>query len=85
MNERTRHIFLSGRLAFSFGKNGQGLSDEFDIISQITKLFSQDNFVTIHKTIIDQTDDVYDIVLDITPRSDVKYLMEDIKNEIEKS
>ena len=77
MGERERHIFLAGRLVFSFGKNGQGLSDEFDIINQVTKLLSPDNFITIHKTFIDQPDDVYDIVFDVQPRMNVDYLIKD--------
>lgn len=77
MGERERHIFFTGRLAFSFGKNGQGLSDEFDIINQITKLLASDNFITIHKTFIDQLDDVYDIVFDVQPRMNVDYLTKD--------
>lgn len=75
--EREKHIFLNGRLAFSFGKNGGGLTDEFALIHDITNLFGKDNFVTIHKTFIDQLDDVYDIVFDITPRSNVDYLFKD--------
>lgn len=77
MKERERHIFLTGRLVFSFGKNGQGLSDEFDIINQVTKLLAPDNFITIHKTFIDQLDDVYDIVFDVQPRMNVDYLIKD--------
>ena len=42
---REPRLYLKGRLAYSFGKNGQGLSDEFDIINQITKLFSKDNHI----------------------------------------
>ena len=79
--ERTRHIYVSGRIAFSFGKNGRGLSDEFDIINQITNLFSRDNYVTMHKSFIDQCDDVYNLIFDIEPREDVNYLLEDEKVE----
>ena len=74
---REPRLYLKGRLAYSFGKNGQGLSDEFDIINQITKLFSKDNHITINKTFIDQVDDVYDLVFDIIPRTDVNYLLND--------
>ena len=77
---RGNHFYLKGRLAYSFGKNGQGLSDEFDIINQITKLFSKDNHITIHKSFIDQVDDIYDLVFDIEPRDNVDYLL---KNEDE--
>ena len=80
--ERTRHIYVSGRIAFSFGKNGGGLSDEFDIINQLTKLLSRDNHVTMHKSFIDQCDDVYDLVFDIEPRNSVYYLLKDNEKEI---
>ena len=81
MSDKTRHIYVKGRIAFSFGKNGGGLSDEFDIINQITNLFSRDNYVTIHKSHIDQCDDVYDLIFDIEPREDVNYLLVDKEDE----
>jgi len=76
-------LFLKGRLAYSFGKNGQGLTNEFDIINQIISLFGKDNFITMHKSTIDQVDDVYDLVFDITPKENVDYLLKDTKNEVE--
>lgn len=79
---KEKHLYLNGRLAYSFGKNGLGLSDEFDIINQITKLFSKDNHITIHKSFIDQMDDVYDLIFDIQPRQNVDYLM---KDEVERT
>lgn len=83
MSERERHIYVSGRIAFSFGKNGGGLSDEFDIINQVTNLFSKDNFVTMHKSFIDQCDDVYDLIFDIEPKKNVDYLLKDNEKELE--
>lgn len=80
--ERARHIYVKGRIAFSFGKNGGGLSDEFDIINQITNLFSKDNYVTIHKSFIDQCDDVYDLIFDIEPRNEVDYLLKDNEENV---
>lgn len=80
---RENHLYLKGRLAYSFGKNGQGLTDEFETINLIMKLFSKDNYITIHKSFINQTDDVYDIVFDFSPRKNVNYLLKD--NEVEKS
>lgn len=77
MAERDRHIYIKGRIAFTFGKNGKGLSDEFEIINQITKVFSYDNYITIHKSFIDQCDDVYDLIFDISPKEDVNYLFVD--------
>lgn len=78
-------LYLRGRLAYSFGKNGQGLSDEFDIINQITKLFSKDNHISIHKAFIDQVDDVYDLIFDIIPKTDVNYLLNDKNEEVAES
>lgn len=78
-------FYLRGRLVYSFGKNGPGLSDEFDIINQVTKLFSKDNHISIHKAFIDQVDDVYDLVFDITPKTDVNYLFNDKNEEVAES
>lgn len=80
---RENKLYVSGKLAYSFGKNGKGLSDEFETINSIIKLFSKDNYITIHKTFVDQIDDVYDIVFDISPRENVNYLLKD--NEVEES
>ena len=80
---RENKLYIEGRLAYSFGKNGKGLTDEFETINLIMKLFSKDNYITIHKSFIDQTDDVYDIVFDISPRENVNYLLKD--NEVEES
>ena len=82
---REPRLYLRGRLAYSFGKNGQGLSDEFDIINQITKLFSKDNHVSIHKAFIDQVDDVYDLIFDFIPKTDVNYLLNDKNEEVAES
>ena len=77
------HLYLKGRLVYSFGKNGSGLSDEFGIIDQIVKLFSRDNFITIHKTNIDQCDDLYDLVFDILPNEDGNFLFKDNEKNLE--
>jgi hypothetical protein len=82
---REPRLYLRGRLVYSFGKNGLGLSDEFDIINQITKLFSKDNHVSIHKAFIDQVDDVYDLIFDIIPKTDVNYLLNDKNEEVAES
>lgn len=74
---KENHLYLEGKLAYSFGKNGQGLSDEFEILNPILKLFSKDNHITLHKSNVDQIDDVYDLIFDIKPRSNVDYLMND--------
>lgn len=83
MKERERHLYFKGRFAYSFGKNGGGLSDEFGVIHDVISLLSKDNFITIHKTFIDQLDDVYDIVFDCTPKSNVDYLVKDKEDEKE--
>ena len=75
-------MYLKGRLAFSFGKNGEGLSDEFEIIDKITKIFSGDNYITIHKSFIDQCDDVYDLVFDIEPKNNIDYLLKDDEKKL---
>lgn len=81
--KRENKLYLEGRLAYSFGKNGGGLSNEFDILNQLINLFGKDNFITMHKSIIDQTDDVYDLIFDIAPKENVDYLFKD--NEIERT
>lgn len=78
---RESHLYFEGRLAYSFGKNGQGLTNEFEILNQLTNLFGKDNFITIHKSFIDQCDDVYDLIFDVTPREKVDYLLKDEKVE----
>jgi len=80
---RENHLYLKGSLAFSFGKNGQGLSDEFEMINPIIKLFSKDNYITIHKSFIDQCDDIYDLIFDFEPREDVDYLFDDNEDKKE--
>ena len=81
--ENREKLFLKGRLAYSFGKNGGGLSNEFDLLNQLINLFGKDNFITIHKSFVDQTDDVYDLIFDIAPKEDVNYLFKDPKDEVE--
>ena len=78
---KERHLYFEGRFAYSFGKNGQGLSDEFDMINQLVQLLSKDNYVTLHRSNIDQVDDVYDLIFDIMPRENVDYLLSDEKVE----
>ena len=35
--DRENKLYFVGRLAYSFGKNGRGLSNEFDILNQLIK------------------------------------------------
>ena len=81
--KRENKLYFKGRLAYSFGKNGGGLSNEFDILNQLTNLFGKDNFITMHKSIIDQMDDVYDLIFDIVPKENVDYLFKD--DEVERA
>lgn len=83
--DRENKLYFVGRLAYSFGKNGRGLSNEFDILNQLINLFGKDNFITIHKSFIDQMDDVYDLIFDITPRENIDYLLKDTENEVERT
>ena len=49
---RDSHLYLEGRLAYSFGKNGQGLTNEFDIINGVYKIWYDKEFIN-DKMIID--------------------------------
>lgn len=81
---RENHLYLKGRLAYSFGKNGEGLSNELELINSVIQLLSKDNHITIHKTFIDQLDDVYDIVFDIVPKPEnAEFLFKDDEDETE--
>lgn len=83
--KRENKLYFEGRLVYSFGKNGGGLSNEFDILNQLINLFGKDNFVTMHKSNIDQIDDVYDLIFDVVPKENVDYLFKDTKNEVERA
>jgi len=83
--KKENKLFLKGKLAYSFGKNGGGLSNEFDLLNQLISLFGKDNFITMHKSFVDQRDDVYDLIFDIIPRENVDYLFKDSKDEVERT
>ena len=58
------------KINFSFGKNGQGLSDELTQIGKEVEKLSQDNNVYIEKAQIDSLDDVYDITVRVFPKEE---------------
>lgn len=59
---------LKGNKAFSFGKNGNGLSDEFLELGNIIYSLSKDNNVYLRDSNIDTLDDVYDLSFDVVPK-----------------
>ena len=74
--ERERKIVLDGTLVYSFGKNGQGLSDEFIQIGNLINQLSKDNHIYLEESFIDACDDVYDLKFKITPHEDNKWMIE---------
>ena len=80
---REKHLYLEGRFVYSFGKNGQGLTDEFNDLNQLLMFLGKDNHITLHNSFIDQCDDVYDLVFDISPRDNVDYLFKNNEETIE--
>lgn len=54
-NKETREIMVH------FGKNGKGLTDEFEVIGEFVKRLSEKAYVYISDAFIDTIDDVYDI------------------------
>jgi hypothetical protein len=74
--ERERKIVIEGMMNFSFGKNGQGLTDELIQIGELVKTLSKDNHIYIEDSFIDACDDVYDLKFHITPHEENKWMME---------
>jgi hypothetical protein len=57
-------------LTFDFGKNGNGISDELNIIGKRIEELSKDNCVYLHhKSFIDTADDVYELGFVLIPKS----------------
>lgn len=54
-NKETHEIMVH------FGKNGKGLTDEFEVIGEFVKRLSEKAYVFMSDTFVDTTDDVYDI------------------------
>ena len=72
-------VIMKGQILYSFGKNGDGISDELSYIGEIVKLLSKCNHVYITNTSIDSLDDVYDFVLHVVPREEYKHLFDNIE------
>lgn len=52
-------------ITVSFGKNGHGLTTEFQEISKIVEDLSKEGEVYLSKAFIDELDDVYDLVFHV--------------------
>ena len=74
--ERERKIVIEGMMNFSFGKNGQGLTDELIQIGELVKTLSKDNHIYIEDSFIDACDDVYDLKFHITPHKENRWMLE---------
>ena len=74
--ERERKIVIEGMMNFSFGKNGQGLTDELVQIGTLIQTLSKDNHIYIEDSFIDACDDVYDLKFHITPHDENKWMLE---------
>ena len=81
--ERERKIVINGTMCFSFGKNGQGLSDEFIQIGNLINTLSKDNHIFIEEAFIDACDDVYDLKFNIVPHEENKWMLEKKKEKNE--
>lgn len=63
-------ILINGTLIYSFGKNGTGISDEFEQLNDIIEPLSKDNYVYLTDSSIDGLDDVYSLKFNIIPRNE---------------
>ena len=75
--ERERKIVMEGTMTYSFGKNGQGLSDEFIQIGELINTLSKDNHIFIEDAFIDACDDVYDLKFNIIPHDENKWMVKE--------
>ena len=73
---RVRKIVVDGMINFSFGKNGQGLSDELIQIGTLINQLSADNHVYLEESFIDACDDVYDLKFKVIPNDENKWMIE---------
>lgn len=78
--ERPSRIVMEGKINFSFGKNGLGLSDELIKIGNLINLLSKDNHVYLVDSFIDACDDVYDLKFEVIPHIENKWMFEDKTN-----
>lgn len=79
-DERPQRIIMEGKINFSFGKNGLGLSDELVNIGNLIKLLSKDNYVYMVDSFVDACDDVYDLKFEVIPHQDNSWVFEDKTN-----
>lgn len=63
----TKKTLDNGKIQYSFGKNGVGLSDELIKVGKDIKKLSKEKHVYIDDTFIDSLDDVYDIIIATHP------------------
>lgn len=80
-DERPSRIVMEGKINFSFGKNGQGLSDELIKIGELINLLSKDNYIYIVDSFIDACDDVYDLKFNVIPHEENAWMLEEKKEE----
>lgn len=73
--ERERKIVFNGELFYSFGKNGQGLSNEFLEIGELINKLSKDNHIYLEESFIDACDDIYDLRFKVVPRKEMEYIL----------
>ena len=77
MEERRMRIVMKGEINFSFGKNGQGLSDELLEVGKIINELSKENHVYMKESFIDACDDVYDLKFEVVPKNGNEWKVED--------
>lgn len=70
-NELVSRMLETQQVTFSFGKNGWGLSDEFISIGNRIKELSQNYNVYLSEAKIDACDDVYDLIFELHPHTEV--------------
>lgn len=63
----TKKTLDGGKITYSFGKNGWGLSDELIKVGKDIKKMSKENNIYIDDVFIDSVDDVYDITVTTKP------------------
>ena len=77
--ERERKIVIEGKMNFSFGKNGLGLTDELIQIGELVKTLSKDNHIYIEEAFIDSCDDIYNLKFHITPHQENEWMIKEKK------
>ena len=74
-DRRPSKIVVKGKINFSFGKNGLGLSDEFIKIGELINFLSKDNYIYMTDSFIDTCDDVYDLKFDVIPHEGNEWMI----------